>query len=175
MATIIVDRSTPVIFDKKITDTYGDFVVTPQKIPAWFSHPESFTLSDIHFVGLSKMLSGADFTDELIKNGHIPLDAYCARALRTVDHSLLRELWWKELGSLGSIRRGNKLNLLLFFGSLAIQPGYNVAHDIAFDYSKVDRYTEPTFQPFESPDYCSPGRDWAVVFTNQFVRKQAMK
>lgn len=181
MKEIVIGHE-PFAFSEEIAKKYGTFSLLPEYQPQTFPIGFSFSLDDVEFVGVRSschFLNGLEFRNQVINDGYVPLDAHCAQALCNVfsdDYQTFSAfqtkffLWEIDLSNSKNIH----LRTLNFFGSVC-SDNQGMPHIISFGYKNYYALrTDHVMMPFEAKDVWRATKDFAVVFTKDFVRKHSL-
>jgi len=181
MKEIVIGHE-PFAFSEEIVKKYGTFSLLPEYQIRTFPAIFCFSLDDITFVQMrsnSHFLNGLEFREQIIADGNVPLDAYCAQALCNVfseDYQTFSAfqknffLWEIDLSNSKNIH----LRTLNFFGSVC-SGDQGTLNIISFEYKNYyASRTDYVMRPFEAKDSWFVRNDFALVFTKDFVEKHSL-
>ena len=167
MGIIIVDRKTPFSFPEEIVADYGIFEIRQQNEIA--AKVLEFTLGDVMFFNprTCDMQRASTFQEKVIKEGFIPLDSYCARAIYQNEEAL-SELGFSWFGFKERTRKSS-LRKIMFLGDTVFRENHGIKHFSFFKFHFMSDRVD--FLPCEDDIAFIKNEDFILVFKKSFIKK----
>jgi len=168
MKKIEVKRNEIFSFPQEVIKEYGFFEIRKQIEAS--AKIIKFSISDLMFFSPPSgdaMIRASEFQKMVLREGYVPLDSYCAKAIYENREALkeLDYLWYNSTKN----RRENKLDSIMFLGDIVVRDFSDVDHFSFFKFHFMS--DEINFMPFEDDPAFTRNRDFILVFKQEFISK----
>lgn len=168
MKKIEVKRNEIFSFPLEVVKEYGFFEIRKQIEAS--AKIIKFNIADLMFFSPPSgdaMIGASEFQKMVLREGYVPLDSYCAKAIYESKEALreLDYLWYNSSRNI----KDNKLDSIMFLGDIVVRDFSDVDHFSFFKFHFLSDKIE--FMPFEDDPAFIRNRDFILVFKKEFIAK----